>query len=368
MILRIEDLKSICSTILAAVDSSDVSRITETLEIKVKNNILYLNVTNREYYARVKINIDENINFHATVNAMLFLNLIAQTTTDTVELNTTDKELEFIGNGTYHLPFIFDGDNLLESPEINIDDSSIQFRVDSEIFKSILKYNSKELSKGVISRPVQRLYYVDENGCITFTSGACVNNFTLPQPVKFLLNSRIVKLFKLFKEPDVLFSYCHGTLDSGVDQTKVKFETSSIEITAILSDDSSLVNTVPVEAIRSRANYIYPYSISLSKDVLIQTINRLSLFNTNSLKSYSLFEFKSDSFDIYDVNKINKESIYYNNSIDIDDTYKAYIDFSDLKITLDSLTDQYITINFGDHSAIVISQGNIKSVIPECQE
>lgn len=368
MILRIEDLKNTCATILAAVDSSELSRITETLEIKTVGDILYLNVTNREYYARVKIGLDEKVDFHATVNAMLFLNLIAQTTTDTVELNALEKELEFIGNGTYHLPFIFEGDSLLELPEIVIDNPSVEFKVDSEIFKSILRYNSKELSKGIISRPVQRLYYVDEEGCITFTSGACVNNFSLPQPVKFLLNSRIVKLFRLFREPEVSFSYSHDTLDSGMDQTKVRFETSSIEITAILSEDSSLVNTVPVSAIRNRANHIYPYSISLSKDVLIQTINRLSLFNTNSLKPYSLFEFKEDSFDIYDVNKINKESIYYNNSIDIDETYTAYIDFSDLKITLDSLTDQYITINFGDHNAIVISQGSINTVIPECQE
>ena len=71
MIIRIEDLKNISQTILAAVDSNELSVLTETLELKVDNNILYMNVTNREYYASVKLNMKNEENFHATVNANL---------------------------------------------------------------------------------------------------------------------------------------------------------------------------------------------------------------------------------------------------------------------------------------------------------
>ena len=48
---------------------------------------------------------------------------------------------------------------------------------------------------GVVSNPIQRLYYMDERGAVTFTSGACINNFTLEKPVKILLNNKLVKLF-----------------------------------------------------------------------------------------------------------------------------------------------------------------------------
>ena len=51
LIIRIEDLKSIAQTILTAVDSNELSVITETLELRVCDNMLYMNVTNREYYA-----------------------------------------------------------------------------------------------------------------------------------------------------------------------------------------------------------------------------------------------------------------------------------------------------------------------------
>ena len=50
--------------------------------------------------------------------------------------------------------------------------------VDSEVLKSISHYNVKELAKGIIINPdIQKLHYVDEKGALTFTTGACVNNF-----------------------------------------------------------------------------------------------------------------------------------------------------------------------------------------------
>ena len=84
MIIKTDLIKPACATILSAVDSADVSMITETLEIVSSDNVLYLNVTNREYFTQVKVQIDECIDFHATVNATLFLKLIPQITTEEI--------------------------------------------------------------------------------------------------------------------------------------------------------------------------------------------------------------------------------------------------------------------------------------------
>ena len=50
--LKTEELNNICSKILFAVDSNGLSEITETLELVLNNNNLYLQVTNREYFIR----------------------------------------------------------------------------------------------------------------------------------------------------------------------------------------------------------------------------------------------------------------------------------------------------------------------------
>ena len=52
MIIRAEELKEISKKILAAVDSHELSAVTETLEILVDNRVFSLSVTNREYFAK----------------------------------------------------------------------------------------------------------------------------------------------------------------------------------------------------------------------------------------------------------------------------------------------------------------------------
>ena len=373
MILRIEEMQNACSKILAAVDSNNLSILTETLQIKTEGRNLYISVTNREYFAKVRIEIDSDVDFHATVNANLFLKLISQITTDTIEMNIVENSLVLKGNGTYKLPLIYDGDKLLELPEINIYNPTVNFVINSETLLSILQYNSKEITKGSITKPIQKLYYMDENGAVTFTTGACVNSFTLEQPVKVLLNDRLVKLFKLFKGEKVTFTLGYDAISDDIIQTKVKFETTDVTITAILSCDDSMLRQFPVNAVRGRADASYPYSINMNREQLIQTINRLMLFTTSNngkeiVKPNSTFEFKKDSVIIYDVKKENKEEIYYTNtSCNIDDVYTAIFDLNDLRATLETCAEQYVTLNFGDGQAAVLVRGNIKNVIPECR-
>ena len=363
-------IQEACKTILAAVDSNELSTVTETLELVSEEDILFINVTNREYFAQVKVKLAEPIEFHATVNAMLFLKLIAQITTDVTELSINGNTLIVKANGTYKLPLIFDGDTLLELPAIEIDNITKSFNIDANILKSILNYNSKELLKGTASKPIQKLYYVDDKGAITFTSGACVNSFTLAEPVKLLFNNRLVKLFKLFDSGTVRFTLGYDAISEDIIQTKVCFENDSIVVTAILSCDDTLLNSVPVSAIRGRANNEYPYSININKDLLLQTINRLLLFSKDgkvTLKPYSTFEFGSESMTVYDVNKNNKETLNYNNtSLSCEEPYSAMLDLTELKMTLETCVEQYINLHFGDGSAVVLSRGNIKNVIPEC--
>jgi len=366
MIIKTEELKNVCSVILNAVDSNELSRITETLELKVSDSILYLCVTNKEYYVEVKLKLNENVDFHATVNANLFLKLIAKTTTEYVELNI-ENNLVITGNGKYYLPLIYDNDKLLTLPKIEIKNVTTTFNIKTSVLDSIYRYNSKELLKGTAAKAVQRLYYVDEKGCITFTSGACVNNFTLDKPVKLLFNDKLVKLFKLFKSDDVVFTLGQDALSQEIIQTKVRFENNNVIITAILSCDDKLIASVPVSAIRNRATNVYDYSVTVNRLELLDAVSRLMLFSEGNLKVFSSFEFTSDKMICWDTNHVSSETINYSNSVPTLTSYNTILDLEDLKMTLVSLTDAYINISFGDNQAIVIARNNVYNVIPECK-
>lgn len=375
MIIKTDTFKDCCTKILKAIDSNELSTLTETLEIVTEGNTLYLNVTNKEYYASVKFGLGTPESFHATVNAFLFLKLIAQITVEDIELNIKDTYVEVKANGTYKIPLIFDNDKLLVLPKIIVNNPTVDMNVSGSVLQSIADYNSKELLKGTIAKPVQKMYYLDQKGCVTFTSGACVNNFELAQPIKVLLSDRLVSLFRLFKNDMVHFVLGHDMLSDSIMQTKLSLSTPEIELTAILTSDTSLIDSVPVDKIRERAAVAnYPSSAVFSKDALLQTINRLLLFSAGfggkqNIKPYSLLEFKQDGVVVWDADNQNFEHLTYANAPTLPvEGYNLKIDLTDFKAVLDTCAESDINLSFGNHQAIVVSRKNIYNVIPEVRE
>ena len=278
MVIDTDLLKETSNKILAAVDSDGLSEITEALELDAHNYTLFMNVTNKEYHVQVRIPIASDELLNATVNANLFLKLISQITTPDIELKIVGNSLELKGNGVYNIPIIYSNeDEILELPVIGINNITCTMNISSDILQSISKYNSKELKKSGIKLPVQKMYYMDDQGAITFGTGACVNEFKLEKPVKLLLTNKIVKLFKLFGKEDVLFTLGQDLDEENNIQTKVKFESSNVTLSSYLNCEDSLLRSIPVTSIRKVANEQYNYNIQLNKNALLQALNRLEL-------------------------------------------------------------------------------------------
>lgn len=371
MILKTEELKNVSSKILSAVDPDGYSVVTETLSLVVENSTLKLSVTNREYYVQVRVPVTTDESFVVEVNALMFLKLVSQLTTDTVEFTVDDKSLVIKANGTYKIPIMYDGDgNSVVVPEITIENRVNSFNISGEILNSILNYNSKELSKlSSYSKPVQRFYYVDNEGAITYTTGACVNNFNLEGNVAMLLSQKVVKLFKLFGESDsVAFTFGADNVD-GMLQNKASFVTNNVTLTTLLQSDDTMLKSVPVSGIRNRANNQYSYSANINKDNLLQLINRIMIMYSPNMSCYSKFTFDKNKVTVQGTSEGCSESLFYNNDIvNLDGTYGCTLDLKDLKLTLESCSEPFLTISFGDSKAIVVSRGHVKNVIPEVQE
>lgn len=377
MIISTKDFKEVCSTILSGIDTNELSTLTETLELKTEGKNLLLNVTNGEYYLSVIFTLDHEETFNAAVNANLFLKLIAAITTETVQLEVKDTYMEVKANGVYKIPLIFEGSTLLQLPIISIENKTVDMKISGEILDSILNYNSRELLRGTISKPVQRMFYVDEKGCLTFTTGACVNSFSLTKPIKVLFNTRLVKLFKLFKDKMIDFELGYDPVSDDIIQTKVKLYTEKISLTAITGCNDELLRLVPVDAIRNRAEASYKYNVVFNTTELLQAVNRLLLFSagygTNkNLKPYSLFSCENDQVIIYDSNKQNNEVIKFKNSTTVSEKYEMVLDLADLKLILDAISDEYITLSFGSDNlstdqAIVLRRQAISNIIPKCK-
>ena len=138
MILNTKEFSGVCKTILSAIDNKDSTLFTETLELKSDNDILSLNVTNREYYVTATFKLPQAENFHASVNASLFLNLISKLTTDTITITKESNSIKIESNGNYKLPIIYNNNKMLELPKIEIENVTNEMTINSNILNSIL--------------------------------------------------------------------------------------------------------------------------------------------------------------------------------------------------------------------------------------
>ena len=374
MIISTSILQDIAQKILSTINTNDTVNNTDQLQLSVTENRLHLAVASDEYFVDIQLPFDVNEKLHAVVNANVFLKLITQTSTDNITLYTeNDQTLHIKGNGDYVLPLLYGSNGeALHLDDIRIFNPTQVMTVSSDILTSLLKYNAKQLGTVKVASPLQRVFYLDEQGAITFTEGACINNFTLPQPTRVLLSLKLVKLFKLFQKDEpvnLTIGYDSVGGSEEIIQTKIKLCTPLVSISAILACDDSLLNSYPAKRIRESATANYPYSTTISKELLQAAVNRLLLFysSADTLQPVGRFEFREDDVVIKDNRTKNAETVDYVNSIDglHGLSYSAILNLNELKATLETCVDPYLTLHFGSDIALVIARSNVYNVIPQ---
>ena len=377
MILKTKDFKEAANKILLA---ADLDSNATNLELLVKNSSLYLNVTNKEYFVSIRFDLETDETFRAVVDASLFLSLVSGFTTDTFSLDLKDNTVVLgSGKSKYKVAMIYENENLMSLPIIAIQNKTVEMTISNDILMSILNVNSKELlkTKYLDVSELNKLYYIDETGCFTFTNGSCLNSFTLEKPVKLLLNDRIVRLFKLFKD-DVKFSLGMDPIGNGSIQTKMVMETPDTYLAAVITCDDTLIAKVqqPCEATKRYLTENYDHKLVLSTADLSAAINRLMSFTKNSKAASEKVNMAylptamniengelviKDKFENYETVSIANESFSTGN-------YEMYVNLYDIKLVLDSCKTDHITLNCGNHRSIVVTRGTVANLIPEVRK
>lgn len=373
MKLKTAVFRDICSDILCAVDTSTLSEVAESLQIEAHGNVLKLSVTNNEYFVSTSITAEDTLgDFLATINAMQFLRLVSKLTTEYIEFDITDGALIVKSNGEYKFPLSYDGSEILVLPKMTLSNVTASFNINSDILLSVMKYNGKELlkvdNKTAQKQLLYRLYYFDDKGAITLSGGACVNEFHLDNPLQILLTDKIIKLFKLFtSSTDITFELSTEMALGEFPQTRVCFRSASTEIVATLPNVDRLFKNIPVARVREMASAELPYSALINKDVLVQAISRLLLFVDNmAVSPVGQFEFYADRLCIYDCNRINHETLYYDNEVTglPAEGYKCNLNLNDVKLTVENC-EGHVALHFGAETNVnVVTTPSVVNIIP----
>lgn len=373
MILKTKIFQEASNKILLALSAAKTAA---NLELAAKDNTLYLRITDREIFVSVAFALEESTNFRAVVDANLFLNLISGINTEEFTLNINDTTIEVkAGKSKYKLAMIYENDQLMMLPVIKLapEETLIDMNIDNDILMSILNVNGREIQKAkrLDVNELQKYYFVDQNGCFTFTTGACINAFTLEKPIALLLTDKVVKLFKLFNG-SAFMTYGNTVNKDGSLQPIVAFQSEDVYIATRLLNDDTCIQRIkaPCDAMKALVKEVYDHNLVLSATDLSAAIARLLMFYKNSSAKAEMsfvpatITFDNADFTITDVSGENSEVIAIENGSS-SGVYSMGVNLIDLKAVLDSCKNEHVTLNCGNHKSVIIARGNISNVIAE---
>ena len=353
----------IICVILAPLRSPN-NMMSNLIEFNSDGSILKIKMSDGEYELIYKIDSDEE--FKCTISSELFLDLIPRITSETLEFEVKDEYLLVSGSGTYKFPAILTSDKVSAFNDLNIESVTSTWSIDGNILNSIFVNNSKQIqlhSPNDLSF-IQKLYYVDREGAITFTSGACVNEFDFGSDIKLLLSSQAIKFFALTKGKQVDISFGYNNVANN-NQPRILFSTPIMEALYILPFNDFTISQVPVKAIRDRAHTNYSEQISMDYNQIKSIIDRLELFIEGN--DYFNLSFSKNILNLSTENDKILETVYLSDSVSEDISFKLSI--KEFKSAISNLFGRYFIFKFSkSEPAVVVCSANIINIIPKVED
>ena len=368
--LKTNIIKDLTSKINKGIEGEKTVRVSELLELEVINDKLILSVTNTQFYLSIELSNQVNSvdSLHVTIDADTFIKLVSKTTTDEIILDTKDGNLLYKGNGEYIFPLELDQNGEIKTlPKIEINPQST-FDIMGDTLYSIYSFGSHELVNDVPVDAVQKYYYVDNLGAITYTESPYLNNFNLPVPFRALINDRLAQLFSLFRNKRVSVGISKEVND-GLYQNKISFTCENLSLVSYLPDDS-IINKYPANECRQLQSNPYPGKVTINRALLADALDRLNIFSVKDgnvvLKKAGKINFTNDGLEIISIVDKNKEFIPYVNK-DNYYSYSCYMNLSQLQRHAKANSVINIEVNYGNDLSIMFTKDNYAQIIVEME-
>ena len=362
-------IKDLTSKINKGIEDERTVRVSELLELLVDNNKLVLAVTNTQFYLKLELSqMDPNETLHATVDADEFIKLVSKTTTKEISLEESNGNLLFKGNGEYIFPLELDKNGSVKTlPLIDINETQT-FEVSGDTLYSIYSFGNNELVNDVPVDNVQKYYYLDNLGAITYTESPYLNNFSINSKFKVLINNRLAQLFSLFRGQKVTVGLSKQNVNN-IYQNKISFTCGNIKLVSYLPDDT-LVSKYPADQCRMLQNNPYPGKVIINRLDLANALDRLNIFSTKDgnvvYKKAGKLNFTADGLEITSIMDKNKEFIPYREKPNFN-AYTCYMNLGQLQRHAKANNQDTLEINYGNELSIMFTKANYSQIIVEME-
>ena len=358
LVLQTQVLKELVSRSIKGAGNNKLIPITGLMSIELKDSVLTLITTDATNYLYVKKSGIVGDDFYAVVDANQFSKLISKMTSDTVILSIKNNiwVLEVTGNGNYRLelPLHEDGKPIIyPDPYMNLSDVQDCGTINKTTVQVILETLKPSLAV-TLENPCYTAYYM---GNRTVATDGCkiadMDISLLDEPA--LISSEMMDLLSIMTSE---------IIDIHKSDNTFIFETDDCIVLGRILEG---IEEFAIDAITELVNVEYNSFCKVSKNELLQLLDRLALFVGPYDNNAVCLTFTNAGLQVSSLATSGVELIPYIDSGNFIN-FTCSIDINMLINEVKAIQNDIIELYYGDNNAIKLVDGNITLIVALLEE
>lgn len=350
--IKTSKFQEMVSRAAKGIGNNKVYPISQMMAIKLESNVLTLVTTDATNYLYVKENKVDGEDFYAVVSADQFCKLVSKLTSESVTMELTNAALVIKGNGTYSVEIQFDDDGeMVRYPDPvseAVFDPDDTVEINASTIATVLTSIKPALAT-TTENPCYTGYYVGDKVVATDTA---------------LINALDVEMFKAPKlvSPEVM------DLLSVMQSEKIQVDfAGNIQVYSspdctIYGRDLEGIEDFSIDAVTTFLDMEMPSMCKLSKNALLQLLDRLSLFVTDYDENGIDLTFTKNGLQVSSKSSNGVEIIPYLESNDFAE-FVGEIDVKMFQRQVKAQSGDAIEVWYGNEKAIKLVSGKVVQLI-----
>lgn len=345
-----EQFKEAVGKVIQGASFNKLLPITSMIGLKKFNDgRLFISTTDMTNSLDVIIKTDSKEEFDATIDAETFSKLVSKLTSEEVELSVEDSTLIVKANGTYKFPLISDEDGFVSFPvNENIDGNEKEVLLSTVM--SVYNSNEPALAK-TLEQPCFTGYYCGKETVSTDGIVITFNNKSISvEDNPLLISAQAMLLLTLNSKEKIKLIQ---------NNDKLQFVTEDIIVT---TSELEGIEDYPIEQINKYLEEPFNSKCKISKELLLDILDRLSLFVEPYDKNGAYFTFTDKGITIHSKKGASTETIKYIESSDFS-SFICCVDIPAFKEQVQAIPEDTLTLSYGNENALRLDCEGITQIV-----
>ncbi len=337
-------MNSILGRLSKGVGSSKILPITEYLKLELVDGDLHMTATDSaNFIQHIEPNVagEEGL---AIVKADKFIKLISKTTKSQIDVELKDTHLEVKGNGTYKVE-LFD---TTEYPTYEFDENVKGVNVKTALLKKAFAVNKAAIAVEMLM-PCLTGYNLGSDVVTTDGVKMCVNDTSILGETRALIPQKLADLLSVLTSEDVTIQK---------DGNKLLFTTDSTTIFG--TELEGLADYPDVSAVTQLE---FSSRVVVKRQLLLDALDRLSLFVDNTTNFGVKFFFGKDGLFIEDLKEKSGERVAYIEQKQAEEDVELLFNIDYLTDLLSALSKDDAALFYANDMPLKIKEENVTLVL-----